>query len=97
MQISTRDEDFLVDTLELRSEMYVLNECFTDPNIVKVIVKQKFRETWLIIHTYIGLSQAFVTLKYNSMFIKCLWFLSGFPWGRLRHRVATKRLWPLCC
>ncbi|XP_012681573.1 exosome component 10 isoform X2 [Clupea harengus] len=36
MQISTRDEDFLVDTLELRSEMYVLNECFTDPNIVKV-------------------------------------------------------------
>ncbi|KAG5281909.1 hypothetical protein AALO_G00050130 [Alosa alosa] len=36
MQISTRDEDFLVDTLELRSEMYILNECFTDPNIVKV-------------------------------------------------------------
>ncbi|XP_028849800.1 exosome complex component 10 [Denticeps clupeoides] len=36
MQISTRDEDFIVDTLVLRSEMYILNETFTDPNIVKV-------------------------------------------------------------
>ncbi|XP_029013177.1 exosome component 10 [Betta splendens] len=36
MQISTRDEDFIIDTLELRSEMYVLNEAFTDPAIVKV-------------------------------------------------------------
>ena len=37
MQISTRDEDFIVDTLELRGEMYILNEAFTDPSIVKVI------------------------------------------------------------
>ncbi|XP_036389314.1 exosome component 10 isoform X1 [Megalops cyprinoides] len=36
MQISTRDEDFIVDCLELRSEMYILNETFTDPSIVKV-------------------------------------------------------------
>ncbi|XP_069545121.1 exosome complex component 10 [Brachyistius frenatus] len=36
MQISTRDEDFIMDTLELRSEMYILNEAFTDPAIVKV-------------------------------------------------------------
>ncbi|XP_060787510.1 exosome component 10 [Neoarius graeffei] len=36
MQISTRDEDFIIDTLELRSEMYILNESFTNPNIVKV-------------------------------------------------------------
>ncbi|KAM4609699.1 exosome complex component 10 isoform 2-T2 [Polymixia lowei] len=36
MQISTREEDFIIDTLELRSEMYVLNEAFTDPSIVKV-------------------------------------------------------------
>uniref|UniRef100_A0A672QIN9 Exosome complex component 10 n=1 Tax=Sinocyclocheilus grahami TaxID=75366 RepID=A0A672QIN9_SINGR len=36
MQISTREEDFLIDTLELRSEMYILNETFTDPAIVKV-------------------------------------------------------------
>lgn len=36
MQISTRMEDFIIDTLELRSDMYILNETFTDPAIVKV-------------------------------------------------------------
>ena len=36
MQISTREEDFIVDTLKLRDELYVLNEVFTDPNILKV-------------------------------------------------------------
>jgi len=36
MQISTRDEDFIVDTLVLRNELAVLNEVFTDPDIVKV-------------------------------------------------------------
>uniref|UniRef100_A0A667WTG0 Exosome complex component 10 n=1 Tax=Myripristis murdjan TaxID=586833 RepID=A0A667WTG0_9TELE len=36
MQISTRDEDFIIDTLELRSEMYILNEAFTDPAVIKV-------------------------------------------------------------
>ncbi|XP_051947548.1 exosome component 10 [Xyrauchen texanus] len=36
MQISTREEDFIVDTLQLRSEMYILNETFTDPTIMKL-------------------------------------------------------------
>ncbi|XP_046896837.1 exosome component 10 [Hypomesus transpacificus] len=36
MQISTREEDFIIDTLELRSDLYILNEAFTDPTIVKV-------------------------------------------------------------
>jgi hypothetical protein len=36
MQISTRTEDFIIDTLELRSDMYILNESFTDPSVVKV-------------------------------------------------------------
>ena len=36
MQISTRSEDFLVDTLKLRSELVMLNDVFTDPNVVKV-------------------------------------------------------------
>nr|XP_020024188.1 exosome component 10 isoform X2 [Castor canadensis] len=35
MQISTRTEDFIIDTLELRSDMYILNESFTDPSVVK--------------------------------------------------------------
>lgn len=36
MQISTREEDFVVDTLVLREELEDLNEMFTNPNIVKV-------------------------------------------------------------
>jgi exosome complex exonuclease RRP6 len=35
MQISTRKQDWIVDTLELREELIALNEVFTDPNIVK--------------------------------------------------------------
>ncbi|KAM5132574.1 exosome complex component 10 [Mantella aurantiaca] len=37
MQISTRTEDFIIDTLELRSDLYILNESLTDPTIVKVL------------------------------------------------------------
>ncbi|GLH13589.1 Exonuclease mut-7 homolog [Gryllus bimaculatus] len=36
MQISTRDTDYVIDTLELRDKLYVLNEVFTDPKVVKV-------------------------------------------------------------
>ncbi|KAH9042099.1 ribonuclease H-like domain-containing protein [Lactarius pseudohatsudake] len=34
MQISTRDEDWIVDPFELRDELEDLNEVFTDPSIV---------------------------------------------------------------
>lgn len=37
MQISTREEDFLVDTVELREELQVLNSSFTNPKIVKIM------------------------------------------------------------
>ncbi|XP_075046293.1 exosome complex component 10 isoform X2 [Mixophyes fleayi] len=37
MQISTRTDDYIIDTLDLRSDLYILNESFTDPNIVKVL------------------------------------------------------------
>lgn len=36
MQLSTREEDFVVDTLAVREELEELNEVFTDPKIVKV-------------------------------------------------------------
>lgn len=38
MQISTCEQDYLVDTLELRSQLPVLNEVFTDPKIIKVYI-----------------------------------------------------------
>ena len=36
MQISTRNHDYIIDTLELRHLMYRLLDPFTDPRIVKV-------------------------------------------------------------
>lgn len=36
MQISTRSEDFIIDTLKLRSHMWRLNVPFTNPKIVKI-------------------------------------------------------------
>ena len=36
MQISTRERDYLVDTLELRHCMECLNTSFTNPKITKV-------------------------------------------------------------
>ncbi|KAM6493825.1 hypothetical protein JOM56_010186 [Amanita muscaria] len=36
MQLSTREEDWIVDALELREELVELNEVFTNPDIVKV-------------------------------------------------------------
>lgn len=41
MQISTRHEDFIVDTLILRDELEELNEVFTDPDVVKVILPHR--------------------------------------------------------
>ncbi|EDV23854.1 uncharacterized protein TRIADDRAFT_27020, partial [Trichoplax adhaerens] len=37
MQISTRDADYIVDTLALRSELWTLNEVFSDPKIIKIL------------------------------------------------------------
>ncbi|XP_064599429.1 exosome complex component 10-like [Liolophura sinensis] len=36
LQLSSRTRDYLVDALELRADMYILNEVLTDPAIVKV-------------------------------------------------------------
>ncbi|KAK6345114.1 exosome nuclease subunit [Orbilia javanica] len=36
MQISTRDQDWIIDTLKLRDELEILNEVFANPGIVKV-------------------------------------------------------------
>ncbi|KAI0643061.1 ribonuclease H-like domain-containing protein [Trametes meyenii] len=47
MQISTREEDFVVDTLSLRDEMEELNEVFTDPNVVKVFHGAQSDIVWL--------------------------------------------------
>ncbi|KAL1923207.1 uncharacterized protein VTP21DRAFT_9583 [Calcarisporiella thermophila] len=47
MQISTRDEDFIVDTLELREHLHLLNQSFTDPSIIKVFHGADHDVLWL--------------------------------------------------
>ncbi|KAK0176506.1 hypothetical protein PV328_000637 [Microctonus aethiopoides] len=47
MQISTRDTDYLIDTLTLRSELYILNEIFTNPSILKVFHGADLDIQWL--------------------------------------------------
>ena len=47
MQISTRSEDFLIDTLELRQHMHILNSSFTHPKIVKVMHGSDCDILWL--------------------------------------------------
>lgn len=47
MQISTRDEDFIVDTLDLRGELEELNEVLTNPDIVKVFHGAESDIIWL--------------------------------------------------
>ncbi|XP_018335504.1 exosome component 10 [Agrilus planipennis] len=36
MQISTCNADYIIDTLALRDKLYILNEVFTNPSIVKI-------------------------------------------------------------
>ena len=36
IQISTRNHDFIIDSVELKSELHILNEIFTDPSLVKI-------------------------------------------------------------
>jgi ribonuclease D len=47
MQISTRTEDFIIDTLKLRKELFVLNQVFANPQIVKVLHGSDFDVIWL--------------------------------------------------
>jgi len=47
MQISTRTHDYIIDTLELRSELYKLNQVFADPSITKVLHGADSDVQWL--------------------------------------------------
>jgi exosome complex exonuclease RRP6 len=47
MQVSTRSEDWLVDTLALRARMHLLLPAFTDPDRVKVFHGADSDIVWL--------------------------------------------------
>ena len=43
MQISSRTEDFLIDTFAVRDDLHILNNVFTNPNVVKVSPDRSLR------------------------------------------------------
>jgi ribonuclease D len=47
MQISTRYDDYIIDTIKLRSEMFRLNEIFSDWTLIKVLHGADFDVEWL--------------------------------------------------
>jgi exosome complex exonuclease RRP6 len=47
MQISLRNHDFLVDTLEVKDHLHLLNSSFTNPKIVKVMHGSENDIVWL--------------------------------------------------
>lgn len=47
MQISSRTKDFIIDTIELREDLHVLNEVFTRPTIVKIFHGADCDVEWL--------------------------------------------------
>ena len=47
MQISTRTNDYIIDTLKLRESLSILNTSFTDPKIVKVLHGADMDIIWL--------------------------------------------------
>ncbi|KAJ1558426.1 exosome nuclease subunit, partial [Nowakowskiella sp. JEL0078] len=47
LQISTRNQDYLIDALELRSNLHILNNVFADPKIVKVFHGADMDINWL--------------------------------------------------
>lgn len=46
IQISTREKDYIIDGLALRQHLYMLNEIFTNPKVVKV--HMLFDNTYLL-------------------------------------------------
>ena len=47
IQISTRTQDFIIDSLSLRAHLHKLNKCLTDPRVVKVFHGAEMDIVWL--------------------------------------------------
>ncbi|OAX78947.1 hypothetical protein ACJ72_06738 [Emergomyces africanus] len=102
MQISTREKDWIVDTLKpWREELQILNEVFTDPKILKVLHGSTMDVIWLqrdlglylvgLFDTY----HASVALNYPKKSLKFL--LEKFVnfQAEKRYQMADWRLRPL--
>lgn len=47
MQISTRNKDYIIDTIALREDLHILNEVFTNPKITKIFHGADMDVEWL--------------------------------------------------
>lgn len=47
LQISTRQKDYIIDTLALRDDLQILNEVFTNPRVLKVFHDGRWDILWL--------------------------------------------------
>ena len=78
MQISTRNEDYIIDTIKLRNKMNLLNIIFTNPNITKVFHGADYDIEWLqkdfglYVVNMFDTGQASRILRYSSFALKYL-------------------------
>lgn len=73
MQISTKDNDYLIDTLVLRDKLHILNEVFTKKSIVKIFhgsdsdIEWLQRDLSLYVVNMFDTHQAAKILEYSSL------------------------------
>ena len=81
MQISTRTEDFVVDTFKLRVHIGpYLREVFKDPT------KKKVRYTWLM----------FLLIQHLLLYVDRVYGYLGHAWSRSRYCVVATGFWHIC-
>ena len=72
MQISTRDKDYVLDTISLRNKMFLLNNVFVDPSIVKVFHGCRHDIEWLQRDFGLYIVNCFDTLDLKEYILKIL-------------------------
>ncbi|KLO08654.1 hypothetical protein SCHPADRAFT_599955 [Schizopora paradoxa] len=94
MQISTREEDFIVDTLVLREELQELNEVFTDSKIVKVFHGAESDIVWLQQNFNVYVVNLFDTYHASKELAALLEMYCDFVPDK-RYQLADWRIRPL--
>jgi exosome complex exonuclease RRP6 len=101
MQISTRENDYLIDTIALRNELHILNEYFTDPERVKVLhgadrdILWLQRDLGLYIVNMFDTGQASRVLNYTSKSLSYLLKLHCNVSAQKQYQQADWRIRPL--
>jgi len=67
MQVSTRTEDFIVDTLELWKHMHTLSGVFANPRIVKVTETESPKFEYSSLHP-----------SYGRFYMVQIWMSNGY-------------------